>query len=130
MLLQEVAHTGLQPAEAEIVAKILQQGSGKVERLGISFGRQSVHQRTSRVRQSQELSRLVEAFPSSVIEGSAEDSVLQRGRDQNQQGVAATDNQGDIGLELIELGGQGRSLNPRRVQMRLVMVDPVQRTPE
>ena len=77
MITEKVTNGSLQPAETEIVVRIVLLGAGEVKRLGIPAGGQSIHHRAGRVGETQQLADLVEAFSRCVIQRGAQNDVIQ-----------------------------------------------------
>ena len=97
---QKIAHRGFQPAEAEVVVRVVNHWPGKVKGLGVSSFGQPVNLRSGGIRQADQLADLVEALARGVVHGRAEQVVVKFGADMDEQGVAAADDERDVGLEV------------------------------
>ena len=100
---KEIPHRGLQAAEAEVVVRIVYHRAGELEGLGVSALGQAVDLGAGRIGQAHQLAGLVEALTRGVIHGRAEHLVLQFRLDVDQQGVAAADDEGNVGLKRREI---------------------------
>ena len=89
------------------MAGFVQHGTGESPGVRVALGGEAVHFGTGGIGQTKELADFVKAFAGGIVHGGAEDAVLEFGFDMQEQGrAAAADDQGDVGLELGEVGAR------------------------
>src|SRR5262245_45420562 len=88
---------------------------------------QAIQFRTTGVGQAQELGHLVETFPSSVVHGPTEHSMLLFRFNKYEQSVPATDDQRHIGNERHEICVTRFAADPWRVKVRFVVMNAQER---
>ena len=123
MIPQKVARGRLQAAEAEIIVGLRQHRPGKIVRPRIPLLGQAIEGRTPGVGQADQFGDFVEAFPGRVIDCGAEQMMSQLGLEVDQQGVPAADDERNVWLKRFEVRARRVAGNPRRVQVRFVMVN-------
>ena len=124
MVAEEIADRSFQPAEAEIIVRVIDHRPRKIERSRISLLRRGDRLSDRRDRASpSNLPALSKHSPaaSSTVEPST--LVFQFGFDMNEHRVAAADNQRNVRFKRVEIARGRIPGNPRRIQMRFVMVN-------
>ena len=112
MIAQKIAHRGFQAAETEVIVRLAEHRARKVEGLGIASLRQPVQLRSGRIGQPDELADFIETFAGGVVHGRAEQHVLQFGLDTDEQGMAAADDEREVGFKICEGGSRRIALGP------------------
>src|SRR6185369_5972408 len=102
MVAHKITHRSFQPAEAEIVVRLVDHWPWKIECARISRFCQSVNFRPGRIRKSEQLADFVKAFTGCIVHGRTKHAMLQFRFDMDKHRVAATDNERDVRLKRIE----------------------------
>ena len=63
---------------------------------------EAIHLGSARVRKTEELGGFVETFASGIIDGRAEDNVIQLAANMDEHGMAAADDEGNVRLKLVK----------------------------
>jgi hypothetical protein len=95
---------------------------------GIALGGEAIHFRAAGIGKAEEFGGFIETFAGGIVDGRAEDDVVEFRADVNEHGMAATDDEGDIGLEGFKSGAL--IANPWGVKVGLVMVYADEGAPE
>ena len=124
MIPEEIADRGFEPAEAEVEIVRVFHRPGERKGMRITFPCQSFHGRSAGVGETKEFGGFVETFAGRVIQGFAQDSMLQRCRDIDQEGVSAADDEGDVRLKGFQVEPRlGFSFQPRGIEVAFMMMD-------
>jgi len=110
---QEIPDGGFQPAEAEVQGRVVAQRPGEVESVGLAAFGELIDDGSAGVGEAEQFGGFVEALAGGVIESGAEDDVVKRAGDVDEQGVAAADDEGDVRGEDIEVSARGGAVDPR-----------------
>jgi hypothetical protein len=129
MIPQIIPHRRLQPAETKIIIRIMNHRPRKFMRRRIPTLRQPIHRRPARITQAQQLRRLIKALSRRIIDGRSQHTMPPLFRHMHKQRVPTAHNQRNIRLKLLELRSRRLSADPRRIQMRLVMMHAHKRLP-
>ena len=127
MVAQKIADGSFEAAETEVVVGVVEQRAREVVGFWISLFGQPINHWAGGVGEAHEFSSLVKAFARSVINRSAKNAMFQLGFNMNQHRVTAADDERDVGVKLLKLGARWVAGNPRRVEMRFVMMDADER---
>ena len=118
--LRRLTHRGLKAGEGKIEPRLADERARKGEAFRIAGLRHALDRRPARIGQAEQLGRLVEGFPQRVVDRRAPALVIVDATHQHELGMAAGDEQHEIGKG--EPVGQ-----PRRQRMAFQMVDGIER---
>ena len=124
MVAQKIAHGGFQPAEAEIVVRVVEHRSREIE--GLADSPPSASRSISGpAGYGKPISLPVLSKHSPAASSTVEPSTrcFNSLCDVHEHRVAAADDERDVRLERGEVGGGRIAGDPRRIQMRLVMMN-------
>lgn len=97
MITEKVSDGSFEATEAEVEAGVIDHWSWEPVGIGVSDSCEGIDVGSAGVGKSHQFCDLVEAFAGGIVDGLSEDLIISEVPDENQEGVAATDDEGDEG---------------------------------